>query len=183
LFDKIFTARPEDYSESVSLGGTTLYATEEGILGDAVEKIEGVINNVTLPHLTLIKNSVGKLTRESFSEPPTDKIFGAVFGKMLRLGRIKAITCMTENVRVYPVFLNSSNAEKLADSLEVVKDMLCTSKLVSTREVRRRLFPDEGWGTWPTANNLLQHLAFLGYAIYQDRDSFYWPADIEDAIS
>ena len=184
LFDGIHTRRPTSGSDtySISLGGTTLYAGSERKLHNAVAKLEESILESTLPHQTLVRNSVVKLTREAIGEEIPDRVFGAVFGKMLKLGRIRAIPCQTINGRILRVYLNDEKSTTLDEQLDIVRHMLRSSTAVDIRTAQRRCFPERGWGTYVASQHLLMHLVFLGHAVYADGDLFIWPTEVEDAV-
>ena len=184
LFQNIQTRRPQEGEEgySLSFGGTTLYANSQKILADAVYRLEETLEKCTADHQTLVRHAIVKLTRDALGESIPDRIFGAVFGRMLGLGVLTTIPCRTINGRILRVYINTNSLDAFHDDLNRVRELLKSSSAVATRTVQRRCHPDRGWGTYATSQHLLSHLVFLGQAVYVDEDLFTWPTEIENAV-
>ena len=61
------------------------------------------------------------------------------------------------------------------------EDLLKRNGTVSPREVQGLCFPDREWGTY-VASRYMNHLAYLGRAVFLDRELFAWPKEVEDAL-
>jgi hypothetical protein len=179
--------RRADFSERVhpasrSLGGTTLYAKSEGVLDGAIGMIEGAVLSVMGDHLILARQWLGKLVREKTGEDLDRSVLAAVVGRLLSLGKIENLVCLSVNSRMFSVMVRSDRLAEVAQHVAQVELLLRGNSTLSPREVQGACFPDRGWGTYYGSLFILSHLAYNGRAVFLDKELFAWPKEVEDAL-
>ena len=184
-FSEIVTRRPDDDSRqwaSMSLGGTSLYSRSETVLKSAIDLLQAAIEEVSHANLLLIRQLVLKMTRQQLAQSVSDRVFGAVLGRTLRLGRVIAVPCLTVNNRILRTHLNANNLLIFNEKLARLSAMLHARPAVTIVAARAECFPEQDWGTSFMAQQLLQHLAYRGQAVCVDKDLFVLPRTVEHAV-
>ncbi len=166
----------------LSLGGVNLYACDAEYLDYVVEAKSAVIEDSLLPHLTMLRNPLAKLVREEVKHPVERRLFTAILGRLLRLGRITCFPCLTINGKVLRTLVHRDQIGTFQEQLEWTVGALRENGVLAVRTVERHCFPEPKWGTWVSSSNLLAHAAYKGYAVYADKDRFTWPGEIENAV-
>jgi hypothetical protein len=144
--------------------------------------LQATIEEVSHENLLLIHQLLLNLTRQQLGYSVEDRIFGAVLGRALRLGRIVVLPCLTVNNRILRTHFNSENAPIVSEKLSHLSGMLQNRPAVSVVAARAECFPDQAWGTSFMAQQLLGHLAYRGSAVCVDKDLFTFPRLVERAV-
>jgi len=182
----ITTFRPETSSltrlVSLKLGGITLYCEDEIILHRAVNIVREATKDALKSHLMLPRFLIIKFVVEKIGVTIEDRFFGAILGMMLRLGDVTSIPCLTKNNKIRRIYIHSSNISLFGEKLHAVEILLKKKGELNIATVRNICFPDHGWGTWTSSQQMLQHLAYMGKAVLKDEATFVWPEKVESAI-
>jgi hypothetical protein len=179
--------RRSEFSEhrdpaSVSFGGTTLYAKSQALLDSAIGRLQKTVLWVCREHLILPRASLNKLVREELAEELDRYLVGTIVGRLLSLGELEALPCLSVNSLPFNAFASAGRAAELGEMIHRAEDLLRRNGTVSPREVQGLCFPDRGWGTYVASSLMLNHLVYLGRAVFLDRELFAWPKEVEDAL-
>ena len=166
----------------VSFGGTTLYAKSQALLDAAIEQLQETVLWVCREHLILPRASLNKLVREEVAEELDRYLLGAIVGRLVSLGELEALPCLSVNSLPFNAFAGADRAAELGEMIHRAEDLLRRNGTLSPREVQGLCFPDRGWGTYVASLLILNHLAYLGRAVFLDRELFAWPKEVEDAL-
>ncbi len=173
----IATRQPEvgERFSVVILGGTALYARDGKWLAGAIQRIQGVIEDVLRENLLVARNHLEKLVRERLEEDLNDRVLGAVLGRSLRMGRTAVFPCLTVYGRIFRMYFSTSSIELLNSKLELLEDLLREKAAVSVAAAQSACFPELEWGTQFISKQMLAHLAYVGRAVFVDQDLFTSP--------
>jgi hypothetical protein len=166
----------------VSFGGTTLYATSQRLLDAAIERLQKSVLRVCGEHLILPRASINKLVREELAEELDKSLIGTIVGRLLSVGELEALSCLSVNSLAFNALTSAGRAVELGGIIHRAEDFLRKNGTVSPREVQGLFFPDREWGTYMASSLILNHLAYLGRAVFLDRELFAWPKEVEDAL-
>jgi hypothetical protein len=166
----------------VSFGGTTLYAKSQAILDAAIERLQKTVLWVCREHLILPRAVLNKLVTEQLAEELDRSLVGAIVGRLLSLGELEALPCLSVNSLPFTAVASARRVAELGEMILRAEDLLRRNGTLSPREVQALCFPDRGWGTYVASSLILNHLAYLGRAVFLDRELFAWPKEVEDAL-
>jgi hypothetical protein len=166
----------------VSLGGTNLYARDEKALLAALDQLQGTIEGVLASNFCLIRQVLYSVVVRELGQEVPDRIFGAILGRALRFGTVRALACLTVNNKILRTYLLASRFTELQNKLRVSTDLLRSQSAVSVLAVQSSCFPEREWGSSYMAQQLMGHLALRGLAVFVDKDLFSWPKVVEDAV-
>jgi hypothetical protein len=167
---------------SVAFGGTTLYSQSQTVLDSLIGRIQDEILCATTNHLILPRPALGKVVHDALGEEVDKPVFGAIVGRLLSIGQLEGVPCLTVHSRVFTVVANADRIPELSNHLTRIEDFLRKRGTVSTREVQGLCFPDRGWGTYIAASSILGHLAYIGRAVFVASELFAWPKEVENAL-
>lgn len=168
----------------IQLGGTTVYARNKEDLLRVIGVIESAIERVLLDHLTLPRNVLKGKVKEAIEGfgGVSKGLFGAILGRMLRLGVLKVLPCLTVNGKIKRVYIHSLKYEQHKQKVADLTGHLKKNYTLNVKAAHHLCFPENGWATYFMAEDMLGHLAYRGLAVYEDKDLFIWPQEIEDAV-
>jgi hypothetical protein len=166
----------------ISFGGTTLYGRNQAILESGVERIQESLLAVTSKHLILLRPSLSKLVREELGTESDHVAFGAILGRLLCIGELAELVCLTVNSRKLEAFVSGKRVLELNAHLAEVEAILRIRGTLSPREVQTLCFSKREWGSYVASVSILGHLAYLGKAVFIDKDLFAWPKEVDDAL-
>jgi hypothetical protein len=70
----------------------------------------------------------------------------------------------------------------LEAKIRQAKQLLRQNKTLSPSELEAECFPQRKWGTLAASKFILQHLAYIGTAVFHDQEIFGWPSEVENAF-
>lgn len=166
----------------MTLGGTNVYASDHKAIELVVEGVAASIQHCLRPHLTLMRPSLEKLCREALRVDIEKRLFAAIFGSLLTKAVVVCIPCISINGNLFRCYSHRDNMPTFRQHCTWTVGALQKQSLVAIRELELHCFPTREWGTWASAMNILAHLAYLGFAVYVDKDLFAWPEEVVHAI-
>jgi hypothetical protein len=166
----------------VCFGGTTLYARSQAVLDVAIGRLQETVLRICREHLILPRGSLNKLVTEELAEKLDKNLVGAVVGRLLSLGELHALPCLSVNSLPFYALASAERAAELGELIHRTQEFLRENGTLSPREVQSLCFPDRAWGTYMASSLILNHLAYLGTAVFLDRELFAWPMEVEDAL-
>jgi len=178
----ISTSRPisGSYAE-LTFGGISLYSSTPEALDKYIDQVRTATSDVLLDHLLLIRQVLKAKVQENCSFSLTDRIFGAVLGRMLKMGELKVLLCLTANFKRMRVIYHSKNHDRLNEIIAAVRAKVLIAGSVSTSEVQASYF--EGlWAGYYMAQQVCGALSYRGYLVHTDRDQFVLPREVIDAV-
>ena len=164
----------------VQLGGVRVYAASEQALRVALDRLGAAMCDALRTYDTLDSGMLLTAVARALSMRFDQRVFNAVIGFQLRLGRFDRIPCAAESGKTFRVLLAMERAETFATRCDEVRAILVRDRTVGVSDVRDRYFRD-GWGGWSAASHILCRLALTGCAIQKDRYTFVWPQELESA--
>lgn len=163
-------------------GGTTLYAPSIDELESRIQQITSSIETLCANHASLGRNNLAFLVRNHTALSIPRRVFGCLLGAVMRVGSIDQVCCVSVNHRPFRILVHRSRTHEFQQHLGIARQLLQRSVVLYVGELRERLFPVKGWGTWSSASYLLARLALLGTAAYIDSKNFTWPKGLEYAV-
>src|SRR4051812_22758018 len=114
----LVTSRPTtgSYSE-LRLGGITLYSSSAQFLNAQLVSINAAITAASREHILLIRQVLLSQTRTRLGIELPDRVFGAVLGRMLKLGEMKVFVTLSLNNKIMRVHYHQGNAERLHNAI------------------------------------------------------------------
>src|SRR3982074_3463309 len=98
---KVTTRRPlaGQWPQVVSraLGGVTLYCRNAETLDDVVAALCEAVANESKMHLLLIRQVLRSSTNKSMGVSIEDRLFGAIVGRLLRVGTLRVLPTLSVN--------------------------------------------------------------------------------------
>src|SRR5690348_13449135 len=91
----------------VCFGGTTLYAKNSTVLDAAIHLLKETVLWASGEHLILPRASLNKLVREELAEELDRSVVGAVIGRLLSLGEIETLACLSVNSLTFTALVRS----------------------------------------------------------------------------
>lgn len=167
---------------SVSFGGTTIYARNEAVLQQVISALQDLILKLLGQHLILPRASLNKLMREALGEDLERPILGALLGRLLSLGKVQALVCLTVNSLTFSVYVSADRLAELAEKVRAAEELLCKNGTMSPREMQTVCFPSREWGTYTACHFVLSNLAYRGLAVFLDKELFAFPKEVYDAL-
>jgi hypothetical protein len=166
---------------TIRLGGFVVYAVSEASLKRGLEELSHAILRGIQGHASLDRRLLLSVTAKEIGHRLDQRVFDAVLGSELRLGRIDRIPCASESGKVFRILVAAERLPEFNRRCNGVREWLQREGTVAVRDVRGRYF-DGGWGTWWSAAHLLCRLVLVGCARYVDRYTFAWPEGLENAV-
>jgi hypothetical protein len=181
--NQIETRRPQtaDWA-SVTLGGTNLYARDKGVLRASIDRLQKSIETALAAHFCLIRPVLQNVVGRELAETIPDRVFGAVLGRALRFGTVRAVACLTINNNILRIYLLASRYPEFDKKVQASIALLKSQSAVSVLAVQSACFPSREWGSRYMAQQVMGYLALRGLAVFVDKDLFSWPRGIDDAI-
>jgi hypothetical protein len=175
------TVRPanETYAE-LTLGGITLYSSSLGCLKSRIDEVSAAIHAETKDQLLLIRQVLRSQIRARLDFDLSDRAFGAVLGRMLKVGDLKILLSLSSNLKLIRVLFQSANADRVNNILGDARQMLDQKGVISTSEVQLRHF--KGRGGYYMAQQICGALVYQGRAVASDRDLFLIPFEVYRAV-
>ncbi len=172
-----------DSDVRMSLGATTIYAPSETILQMEVEMIADAIYRSAAGYLSMTRNVLGKLSREKAGIDRIERrLFGAVLGRQLRLGRLESIVCSSIHGKLFRVFVNSENVEKFRASLATAREILWDKSVLQVQTLEKEIFGRRSYNTWSSSSHLLARLVYMGVAEQIDKYSVLLTPGFKDGL-
>jgi len=166
----------------VSYGGTTLYAKSQTLLDRAIKRLQETVLWACGEHLILPRTSLNKLVQEELAEELDRSLVGAIVGRLLSLGELEALPCLSVNSLPFNALVRADRVAELCEQIQRAEDLLRKNGTVSAREVQGLCFPNRDWGTYVASLFMLNHLVYLGRAVFLDSELFAWPKEVENAL-
>jgi hypothetical protein len=164
----------------VRLGGIVVYATSEAKLRAGVAEVGEGIVRAARAHASLDRRSLLSSVAKLLGHRLDQRVFDAIVGSQLRLGRIDRIPCQAAEGAIFRSVVAAERSEEFHRRCEELAGWLRETRVLTVRAVRERFF-DEGWGTWSSASHLVGRLVLVGRARYVDRFTCAWPEGLERA--
>jgi hypothetical protein len=167
---------------TISLGGVTLYAESERTLKRGFDRLSDAIVRGLDAHASLDRRLLLNAVARDLDDWLDQRVFGAVLGGQLRLGRVESIPCASINDKAFRVYVSADGCVTFLHRVEEVRTWLQEVRALKVRDVQSRYFPNGGWGTWSCAAHILARVVLIGSAQYIDKYSFTWPDGLENAV-
>jgi hypothetical protein len=158
-----------------------VYAADENRLKRGFDRLSRAIVHGAQAYPSLDRKMLLSVVSKDLGEFLDLRVFDAVVGSQLRMGRIDRVACTSESGKMFRVLFASERMEEFEDRCTEVADWLRRDGVVAVRDVRRKYFGD-GWGCWSSAAHVGARLVMIGRARHIDRFSFAWPRGLEDAV-
>jgi hypothetical protein len=166
---EIEAAAGTDQLMSLKLGGTTLWSSSGPALDEAVTSLSECIDKSAQAFLTCTKAVLKKAVMQSIGTTEIDdRIFGAVLGMQLRLGKLDELLVASKNDRLYRVYFSTSCRQRLLQSIEITRAQLIKENRVAVKDVESKIFGPRKYNTWSSTSHILGHLNFSGFARQTD---------------
>lgn len=172
-----------DSVAQLHMGATTVYGPNEVVLHKEIEVLAKAIRQSALQHICLAKNVLGKLARERVGVDRIEKrLFGAILGYQLRLGRLETIVCSSLHNKILRVYVHPEKLKDFRLALEAATELLEKRDVLSVSELESKLFGGRRYNTWSCASHILARLIYIGIAEYIDKYSVRPTPSLQDAF-
>jgi len=176
------TAKPqlEAYAER-RLGGVTLYSSTEECLDLRIRDVHDAIVSTSREHILLIRQVLRSEAQKQLDFELSDRVFGAVLGRMLKLGEMKVLLALSINLKVLRILFHETNHDTITSILDAAKHELLRSHRITTKEVQARHFAGR-WAGYYMAQQVCGALVYLGVATQPDRDLYELTTELIRAL-
>lgn len=179
------TARAVDFPGTLAtrrLGGVTIYAAADAELSYGLAAIAEAICICSRSHVSLTRNTLKSQVVRRIGAVVDKRVFGAIVGEQLRLGRLDSILCASAAGKPFRVLIHADQVPRFTEYVRVIAQQIRVARVLEVTNVERELFVERQWGTWSSASHILARLVFMGHACYLNRSIFAWPSGLENAV-
>jgi len=160
---------------AMRLGGITVYAPTEADLTRGINRLSGAIRDAVGLHPSLDRKLLLFVAAKELAERPDRRVFAAVLGRELSLGHMDCVPCASINGKTFRVYIADERIPDFLHRVDEIRTWLRRVRVLTVSEVRKRFFPQIGWGAWSSSAHLLARAAQLGFARQLDKYNFAWP--------
>lgn len=163
------------------LGGIRIFARSPRELEQGLRQLSVLINDNLAAHASLDRRALLRRVADAAGEWLDQRVFSAVLGSQLRVGRADSILCAAESGRVFRVLVARENLAAFHGRVRQLGQALKNAQRLWVRDVRDLFFPAGGPGAWTYARHICARAVFVGTARYADRFSLAWPEGLDRA--
>src|SRR5688572_16371002 len=156
---------------SKRFGGITIYAQSDSELQEGFEELVKSIAAASSNNLLMTKNHILAVCREDLKIELPDRLASAAFGRLLALGRISVLPCLTINNRVFRLYFSKQWFPTVIEVLSRTRILLLERGALTPAEViSHNAFTAEINDF--VATQILWHFAYKGSAMWAGDNTF-----------
>jgi hypothetical protein len=180
---KVPTRRADapDRAVPVAVGGVRFYSQHSEGIGSLIEAASEAVEAVTRLQPSADRRWLERQCREIYSVDLPRRLFGALLGRAVSLGRVSVLPCRILNGSRFRVFVNCEKVTDFDNRVERLIAELRARGFISFNFARRILEFGTGTGSGPWTFHIIARAAEISCLVYVTRYTYEWPESLFSA--